>query len=117
GFVPARFIDKNLVNPWGLAFNGSGPWWIADNGPSVSTVYNGSGNPFPIGNPLVVNVPPADSAPTGLVSNSGPDFTITKNGVTRPSLFIFATESGTVAGWIPQVDLHNTVTVSTTANA
>lgn len=120
GFVPARHVDSNLVNPWGLAFSGSGPWWVADNGKAVSTVYDGSGNPFPAVNPLVVNVRPlGTSAPTGLVANTetDPDFTITKSGTTKPSVFIFATEDGRIEGWNPQVDFNNTVVAVTTPNA
>ncbi len=120
GFVPALHIDSNLVNPWGIAFNGSGPWWVADNGGAASTLYDAGGTPFPSGNPLVVNVLPAHaSAPTGLVANTetDPDFNITKNAVTKPSAFIFATEDGTIEGWNPQVDLNNTVIAVTTPNA
>jgi uncharacterized protein (TIGR03118 family) len=104
GFVAAKTIDANLVNPWGLAFNSTGPFWIANNGTSTSTLYNSSGTPFPVGNPLVVNVLPADSAPTGLVFNGGTGFTVTKSGVTKPALFIFVTEGGQIDGWNPAVD-------------
>jgi len=112
GFVPAAHIDPNLVNPWGLAFNSTGPFWIADNGPSVSTLYNSTGTPFPVANPLVVNVLPPDSAPTGLVFNGGTGFTVTKNGVTKPALFIFVTEGGQISGWNPQVDPTHAIVAS-----
>jgi len=58
----ARFTDPHLVNPWGLAFSASSPFWIADNNGNVSTLYNGRGQAFPVGSPLVVNIP-APSAP------------------------------------------------------
>src|SRR5438105_1324217 len=40
GATPARFVDKNLVNPWGLVV---GPFGVrvADNGSSSTTAYNG----------------------------------------------------------------------------
>jgi len=117
GFVTANAIDPNLVNPWGLAYGPTGPWWISDNGPSVSTLYNGQGIPFPVGNPLVVNVLPPDSAPTGIVFNGGrfntaSGFNITKNGVKKPAVFMFATEGGQICGWNPQVDATNAITVT-----
>src|SRR4051812_40359598 len=38
----AQFTDPDLVNPWGLTFLGSSPWWVADNGTGLSTLYNGA---------------------------------------------------------------------------
>jgi uncharacterized protein (TIGR03118 family) len=86
------FVDPNLVNPWGLAFNPTGPIWVADNGTGVSTVYASSGLP----QPLVVTIPTADggappSAPTGLVFNPTTVFMGDK--------FIFDSEDGTIVGW------------------
>ncbi|HEX3696161.1 MAG TPA: TIGR03118 family protein [Polyangia bacterium] len=87
-------IDPNLVNPWGLAFNPSGPLWVADNHSGLSTVYSATGEILPV----VVTVPvPADggmppSAPTGLVFNgSATTFMGDK--------FIFSSEDGTISGW------------------
>ena len=45
----ARFTDPHLVNPWGLAFSATSPFWIADNNGNVSTLYNGRGQAFPVG--------------------------------------------------------------------
>src|SRR5436190_24266398 len=97
GFLPAAHIDPNLVNPWGMAFSNNGPFWIADNGKSVSTVYNSSGTPFPLGSPLVVNVlPVGESAPDGMAFNPGTGFNITGGGGTAPAVFIFVTEGGQI---------------------
>lgn len=87
----AIFTDSNLVNPWGLTRGPTSPWWISDNGKSVSTLYNGSGNPFPIGSPLVVTIPPSGSTPTGVVFNPG------GNGFGER--FIFVSEDGRITGW------------------
>src|SRR6266487_28720 len=38
----ADFTDANLVNPWGIAFSATGPFWISDNHAGVSTIYNSS---------------------------------------------------------------------------
>src|SRR5258708_493108 len=56
-----------LVNPWGIAFSATGPFWISDNGSGLSTLYAG---PTPITQQgLVVTVPPAPGnaggTPTG----------------------------------------------------
>src|SRR5690242_2460039 len=43
GAVAAISTDPNLVNPWGVAYGPSSPFWIADNGKSVATVYDADG--------------------------------------------------------------------------
>jgi uncharacterized protein (TIGR03118 family) len=126
GAVPAVHIDPNLINPWGISFiPGLSPFWVSDNNAGVTTLYDGTGSPFPSpATPLVVDIPsPTDpthggntGAPTGQVANltiltaspvfniiipepSGKDF--------GPALFIFATEDGTIAAWnlmIPEPD-------------
>jgi uncharacterized protein (TIGR03118 family) len=88
----AAAVDPQLVNPWGLAFNPSGPAWVADNGTGLATVYK-TGVTTPV---LTVRVPgPGDgggiSAPSGQIFNSTTDFENDK--------FIFCTEDGTVSGW------------------
>ncbi|HYZ76931.1 MAG TPA: TIGR03118 family protein [Gaiellaceae bacterium] len=88
GFLPADHTDANLVNAWGLTSLPGSPWWVADNGTDVSTLYTADGTP----RPLVVSVP---NAPTGAVSNTGPDFVVGSG----PALFLFATEEGKILGW------------------
>jgi len=34
----AQVTDPNLVNPWGVSFSATGPWWVSDAGNNVSTV-------------------------------------------------------------------------------
>jgi uncharacterized protein (TIGR03118 family) len=88
GFLPADHTDTNLVNAWGLTSLPGSPWWVADNGTDVSTLYTADGTP----RPLVVSVP---NAPTGAVSNAGPSFVVGSG----PALFLFATEEGKILGW------------------
>ena len=111
GFVAADHPDANLVNPWGIAFNPFGPAWIADNGTGVSTLYNGAGVP----QSLVVTIPPAAGAtsgnPTGIVFNGSGGFVVTKGTASGPARFIFATEDGVIAGWVPNVDLTHAILV------
>jgi uncharacterized protein (TIGR03118 family) len=95
--------DPNLVNAWGIAFNPTGLDWVANNGTGKSTLYDGNGVP----NALVVNVPSATEStggnPTGIVFNNSTNFTVSSNGHTGPAAFLWATESGTIAGWNPNV--------------
>ena len=104
GAVDAAFTDKNLVNPWGIAFGPTSPLWVADNGTGLSTLYNGAGMP----QSLVVTIPPpaggSSAAPTGTVFNNTTGFTVTVGSKTNASIFIFATEDGTISGWNPNVD-------------
>ncbi len=93
----AAHIDPNLVNPWGIAFGPTTPFWIADNHPGVATVYDGNGVPTR----TAVAIPgPAGSklpgAPTGVVFNSTTDFAVTPG---QPAKYILATEDGTIAAW------------------
>jgi len=96
----ATFTDPNLVNAWGLAASATSPWWVADNGTSKSTLYNGNtGQP----SPLVVSVG-MDSGPTGVVNNGGAGFVVTNGTVSAPARFIFDSEDGLLRGWAPSVD-------------
>jgi len=90
--------DPNLVNAWGLAASAATPWWVADNGTNVSTLYDASGNPFPVGSPLVVSVP---DAPTGAVAYTGGAFTVGTAAGAGSSKFLFSTEEGKILGWHP----------------
>ena len=93
----ASHLDPNLVNAWGLAASPTSPWWVADNGTDVSTLYNGNtGDPVP----LVVQV---EGAPTGLVFNGCGSFVVSDGMNSGPSRFMFDTESGTIRGWNPGV--------------
>src|SRR5579862_9816320 len=49
----ATNTDPNLVNPWGLAYQPGGPFWVANNGSGVATVYNTTG----VNQGIVVKIP------------------------------------------------------------
>jgi len=76
--------DPNLVNGWGLTAGPATPWWVADNGTNLSTLYRADGSTVP----LVVQVP---IHPTGTVFWS----------FTSRAVFVFATEAGQIRGWHP----------------
>lgn len=116
--------DPHLVNGWGLTRSGGSPFWVSDNGTGKSTLYNGTGQGFPVGSPLVVTIPPAPStpppsgeavavgSPTGVVfnitvANPTPSFLVTNGTTSGTALFIFSTFDGTISGWSPSVDLFN----------
>src|SRR6266849_4447206 len=107
----AAHTDPNLKNPWGTAVGPGSPIWVSDNHAGVTTLYDRAGNP----QPRVVSIPAPPSAgsgavgaPTGQAFNTfdpnSPDFVISKDGVSGPAFFLFATEDGTIAGWNPNVD-------------
>jgi uncharacterized protein (TIGR03118 family) len=100
GSEPADFTDSNLVNAWGLTRTATSPWWVADADTEVSTLYNGSGTPFPVGAPLVVSVP---GGPTGTVADTNPGFPVSNGTTTARANFLFATEAGQILGWSPTV--------------
>ena len=83
----AKTKDGNLVNPWGIARGPTSPWWVADNGKGVSTLYNGSGQPFPLAPFSPYHLPPSQwtLSSTGIVFNEG-QFASAR--------FIFVTEVG-----------------------
>jgi uncharacterized protein (TIGR03118 family) len=92
----AKFIDPQLVNPWGLVYGPGSPFWIGDEGSGLSTLYDGTG----VKQSLVVTVPPASGtgkgSPTGIVYNvSTTDFQI----MNWTSAFLFCTLDGTISGW------------------
>jgi len=88
--------DPNLVNAWGLAAGPMTPWWVANNHSNTATIYDGTGAAIP----LVVGV---NDSPTGEVFNGGTGFKVHHAGFSGPSVFLFATEGGTIRGWNPNV--------------
>jgi uncharacterized protein (TIGR03118 family) len=105
----AAVTDASLVNAWGLSRSATSPWWVADNGTGLSTLYSGVGAKLG----LVVTVPPgggqsSPSNPTGTVFNGSADFEVSPG---KPARFLFATEDGTIAGWNPAANATNAITV------
>jgi len=87
----AAVLDPQLVNPWGISMTATSPFWIADNGSGVSTLYNSTG----VKQGLVVTIQPAGSGvPTGTVSTAG-----AVAGSFNGDAFLFVTEDGRLEGW------------------
>src|SRR5438445_9583569 len=96
GSAPAEQVDPNLVNAWGLAWNSSGPWRVANNHTAKSTSYDQDG----VSQNPVVDVP---GAPTGTVAYAGSGFIVTDGTNSGPARFLFASEDGTISAWSPDV--------------
>src|SRR3954447_284426 len=98
GFAPAAHEDPNLINPWGMSFAPTSPFWISDQGKGVSTLYKGDGTP----QALVVTVPspsPPPSGPTGQAFTGSSGFTIGAGGPS--AIFSFANLDGSISAWNP----------------
>ena len=96
--------DTNLVNAWGITYGPTTPFWVADNGAGVATIYNQEG----VAAALVVQIPrpdgtcptaqsPTPATPTGIVFNGNANSFLVAAG--KPSRFIFDAEDGTISGW------------------
>jgi len=101
----AAVTDPTLVNAWGISLNPNGAFWISANGTDLSEVYgNANGS---LSQPFKVNVP--NGAPTGQVfAGIAGNFVV--NGLDRTgaatsgaAAFLFASESGFITGWNPNV--------------
>jgi uncharacterized protein (TIGR03118 family) len=79
--------DSDLINPWGMSFSATSPFWVSDNGTGKSTLYNANG----VKQGLVVTMPAGSEPITGQVFNGTSSF--------HGDLFLFASENGTIAGW------------------
>jgi uncharacterized protein (TIGR03118 family) len=107
GSVPAQQTDPNLVNPWGVSYSPTSPFWISENATGLAsidsvTVSGVTVDVAPI-SPVTIAPPTSDSsepaAPTGQVFNafaSSGAFTLQDGS---PATFLFATEDGTISGW------------------
>jgi uncharacterized protein (TIGR03118 family) len=91
---PGVFQDPDMQNPWGLTVRGTSPFWIANNGTGLATLYNTSTGAA-VKQGLVVTMPVqtlGDIVPiTGTVGNLSSSF----NG----NLFLFSAENGGIYGW------------------
>lgn len=100
GFGPAATVDPNLINPWGMSAGPTSPFWVSNQGSNTSTLYDGEGNRFPIGSPLVVDIPQdgPPGGPTGQVFAGGTGLTVPTGG---SAIFVFANLDGSISAWSP----------------
>jgi uncharacterized protein (TIGR03118 family) len=110
----ATLSDPNLVNPWGVSFLPTSPFWISNQGTDTATLYRVTGSTDVSPVPLVVDIPTTASGPqgpTGQVSNTNASSFILDNGVS--ARFIFADLNGTISGWNPGLGTTASVEVTT----
>jgi len=90
---PATITDASLVNPWGVSFSPTTPFWVSDNGANVATLYQvDPATQAPTKNGLTVAV--QGSGVTGQVFNTG-----AAAGAFNGDNFLFVNEDGTISGW------------------
>jgi uncharacterized protein (TIGR03118 family) len=101
-FGVADFVDKNLVNAWGIDASATGPFWVGDAGTGLSTVYSSNGA-VSATLAIVPGAPKNTSASvaTGVIFNGTGGFAIAAG---RAPNFIFCTADGTISGWNSAVD-------------
>jgi len=111
GFAP--ILDPFLINPWGIAFRGTSPFWVSNNGTSSSELFRGdvAGSPL-VKNPGLSLVTVPGGLPTGVVGNATTDFAITPCSVAScPAAFIWASITGNIVGWNPSAGPNSTTGV------
>jgi uncharacterized protein (TIGR03118 family) len=98
----ADVTDPNLIDPWGMSFSATSPFWISNHGKGNTTIYSNPSSSATITiSSTVVTIPPGagnptPSTPTGQVQNSTGGFLLA-NG--KAASFIFCTEDGTISAW------------------
>ena len=99
----APITDPSVVNARGISLSPvGGAFWFSSNGTGRSEVYIGDVAGSPLVEPFEVTTP--QGSPTGQVFNPvATDFLVTAGGLTRGSVFIFASEAGVITGWNPAV--------------
>jgi uncharacterized protein (TIGR03118 family) len=96
GFPSAPNTDIHLIDAWGLARSPDGPWFVGSNGSDYARHYSPAGMPV---SDYILGPP----APTGIVSYQGSQFVIGALGVMAPARFLFASETGVISGWNPNL--------------
>jgi uncharacterized protein (TIGR03118 family) len=94
-------VDPHLINAWGIALNPSSPFWVSSEGAGVANLYAGDVTTPLMKLSLEVSIP--GGHPTGQVFNSTSDFVVSDGTNSGPAVFIFASVTGNVTGWNPNV--------------
>jgi uncharacterized protein (TIGR03118 family) len=100
---PSLLNDPRLVDAWGIAIAPRAFAWVANQGSSSSTQYDGDGGFVP----LVVELDDGQAGkarPTGVVFNGSQNFAISREGRSGACSFIVVGLSGTVNCWAPGVN-------------
>jgi uncharacterized protein (TIGR03118 family) len=109
----ATITDSALVNPWGVSYSSTSPFWVSDQGTNTATLYAVTGstqvskvtavNP-PTGNIAIPTTPSGTASgvqgPTGQVNNTNTAaFPVGNGGNGGSAHFIFDNLNGTISAW------------------
>lgn len=95
GFTAAATEDRSLINPWGVSFGPTSPFWVSNQGSGNATLYNGAGAK----QALTVTIPGSmggPTGPTGQVFNATSSFLLPGGS---KGVFFFANLDGSISGW------------------
>jgi uncharacterized protein (TIGR03118 family) len=109
----APITDAALVNPWGVSFSATSPFWISNAGSNTSTLYSvdpATGAAAKVA--LTVTVP---GSPTGQVFNGTANFVVSQGGNSGPASFIFSGLDGTITGWNAKASATQAIVAATGA--
>jgi uncharacterized protein (TIGR03118 family) len=94
----AQVTDPSLVNPWGVSFSPSSPFWVSNQHTNTATLYTQTPMGFQkLG--LTVKIPTTGSGPqgpTGQVHNGTSSFDLADG---KPAVFTFADLNGNIYAW------------------
>ncbi len=117
----AQQTDPNLINPWGVSYGPSSPFWISENGTGLTSIDSLAGGNLMLNVIGAITIAPptpdsGPSAPTGQVFNSfasSDAFTLSGGS---PATFLFATEDGTISGWNSGAGTQSIIAVNESAD-
>lgn len=89
---PAKLLDPNLQNAWGIAHSAASSFWISSNGTGTSPVYRVDPVTQATTGPALVVTTGGAGNPTGQVFNGNA-------GAFHADVFLFVSEDGSVSGW------------------
>jgi uncharacterized protein (TIGR03118 family) len=105
----ATITDSELVNPWGVSFSPTSPFWVSNQGTNTTTLYavtdSTTVSKVDINPPTGFVLIPTTTAqglqgPTGQVNNTNASsFPVNNGGDGGPAHFIFANFNGTISAW------------------
>jgi uncharacterized protein (TIGR03118 family) len=92
----ADHTDPNLLDPWGLCYSATSPFWVSNHRNGTAGVYQGNGTVSATAPTVPAATGSGPGTPTGQVQNNTTGFLLA-NG--KAASFIFSTEDGTIAAW------------------
>jgi uncharacterized protein (TIGR03118 family) len=98
----ANNTDSNLLDPWGVSFSPTSPFWVSNQASGTSTLYDGAGNKIPltVSTPNLGGAPAGiNNGPTGQVFNIGGSTNFLVAGTGSGANFIFANLDGSISAW------------------